>query len=126
MQCDEDDVVLSNCDTNVILDNALYDSAESAFYTVISAEVDGDCLLVNISSSGCDGNTWVFTLIDSEDVAESMPPQRFLKLELENNEACLAVFSKEQSFDLSALRVDDANEVILNIEGFPEPLNYNY
>ena len=113
-QCDDDDVVQTSlCDDTVLLDNSAYQTSE-------------DCLKVNISSSGCDGSTWELTLIDSEDIAESMPPQRYLKLILVNNEACLAVFNKEQSFDISTLRIEGINEVLLNIEDFPEPILYSY
>jgi len=94
---------------------------------LISAEVNGDCLNISISASGCSGETWVLELIDSEGVMESLPPQRNLKLILTNSEACLAVFTKTQSFDLTQLRVEeDENEVILNIEGFPESITYSY
>ena len=127
MQCDEDDVVLqSYCDSNIVIDNTTYQNIDSAFFSFINIEVDGDCLVVEISSSGCDGNTWVMELIDSEDVLESLPVQRNLKLALTNEEACLAVFSKTQTFDLTPIRVEGANEVILNIEDFPEPITYLY
>ncbi len=126
-QCDDDDnVQLSTCDAALVLDNSTYQTIESDFYTLANAEIEGDCLNVNISASGCDASTWVLTLVDSEDIAESMPPQRYLKLALANNEACLAVFNKEQSFDLTRLKIDEVNEVLLNIEDFPEPLTYTY
>lgn len=123
---DDDDVQLSACDVTVVLDNSNYQTTESDFYSLESAEIEDDCLRVNISASGCDGSTWVLTLVDSEDIAGSMPPQRYLKLSLANNEACLAVFNKEQSFDIRPLRIDGINEVLLNIEDFPELLIYTY
>jgi hypothetical protein len=126
-QCNEDDNLLaSQCDDTVIVDNSVYQSAETSFYTVANSVINGDCLEVNIASSGCGGETWVLTLIDSGDIAESMPPQRYLKLSLFNEESCLAVFNKEQSFDLTSLRIEGANEVLLNIEDFPESLTYSY
>ena len=126
-QCDdEDDVQLSTCDFAVVLDNSIYETIESDFYSLTTAEIDGDCLNVNISASGCDGSTWVLTLVDSEDIAESMPPQRYLKLALANNEVCLAVFNKEQSFDLTGLKIAGVSEVLLNIEGFSGSILYTY
>ena len=86
---------LSICDLAVVLDNSIYETVESDFCSLKTAEIDGDCLSVNISASGCDGSTWVLTIVDSEEIAESMPPQRYLKLALANNEVCLAVFNKE-------------------------------
>ncbi len=126
MQCDDDDSIDSICGLTTVVDNVIYENSESVFYSLVSAEINGDCLEINILSSGCDGGTWVLTLVDSGDIAESIPPQRYLKLVLVNNEACLAIFNKEQSFDLTALRIGGLNEVLLNIEDFTEPLNYIY
>lgn len=124
MQCDEDNVVFVPCGIEVVIDNASYEDAE--VHNIEAVTLDGDCININISASGCDGSSWIMTLIDSENIAESFPPQRYLKLNLYNNEVCLAVFTKEESFDLTALRVEGANEVLLNFEGFEESVLYTY
>ncbi|WP_439152846.1 hypothetical protein [Winogradskyella sp.] len=128
MQCDEDDVIpLSDiCDELIVTSNTEYENLESDFYSLDSAEIIDDCLVIAVSASGCDGNSWLFTLVDSGDIAESMPPQRNLKFGLTNNEACLAVFSREMSFDLRSLQIEGVDSVILNIEDFSTPLEYNY
>ncbi|MDG5492759.1 hypothetical protein [Psychroserpens sp. SPM9] len=126
-QCDEDDgPVEFFCDQIVVVDNGFYESAETDTYTPVNAIMDGGCLTVLISASGCDGSTWSMVLVDSGAVAESSPEQRFLKLAFTNNEACLAVFSQERTFDVRPLQVEGSNEIILNIEGFPEPVTYSY
>ena len=125
-QCDDDDIVLTSCSLEVITDNETYKSAESSYFGVLNVNLNGDCLMVHITSSGCDASSWEFVLIDSENIAESMPPQRYLKLTLYNNEACLAVFEKEETFDLTSLQVQGTNEVLLNIEGLPESVLYTY
>ncbi|MBV7269853.1 hypothetical protein [Winogradskyella luteola] len=127
MQCDDDDDQPSMvCDFTTIIDNELYQNAQSAFYSLVSAQIDEDCLNIKISSSGCSGETWVLELVDSGGVLDSDPPQRNLKFVLTNNEACLAIFEQERSFDLTSLQVEDTNEVILNVEDFPEPITYSY
>jgi len=126
-QCDEDDGFLQEpCDQMVVVDSGFYESAESDVYSLINAEILDNCLAVNVSASGCDGNTWSMVLVDSGAVAESSPEQRFLKFVFSNDEECLAVFTQERSFDLSPIQVNGSNEIILNIEGFPEPLTYSY
>ena len=125
-QCDEDEVIYSDCEALVIIDNTAYENSESANYSIVNYEIEGDCLNIEISSSGCDADTWQLSLIDSGSVAESFPLQRYLKLELFNNEACLAVLAKSQSFDLSSLSIEGTTEVVLNIEGFEESINYTY
>lgn len=128
-QCEDDnDDNTANvlCGLEVITDYVAYESVESSFFGVLDVIVNGDCLIVNITSSGCDASSWVLTLIDSENIAESMPPQRYLKLALYNDEACLAVFEKEETFDLSTLQLEGVNEVLLNIEGLSESVLYSY
>lgn len=126
MQCDDDDVTTLPCGSEIVLDNNAFETSESDYYTINNIYFNDDCLTVEYTASGCDSNTWVMTLIDSENIAESMPPQRYLKLSLFNNEACLAVFNSQETFDLVPLRVQGANEVLLNIEDFTEPLLYSY
>ncbi len=126
-QCDEDDdFQVSSCGQPVIIDNAFFETAESSDYVLVDSSITNDCLTVEISASGCDGESWSMVLVDSGNVAESSPEQRYLKFVFTNNEACLAVFSQVREFNLSTLRVDGSTEVVLNIEGFPEPLLYSY
>ncbi|WP_179321200.1 hypothetical protein [Winogradskyella helgolandensis] len=125
-QCDDDDTVVIPCGLEVITDSTTYESSETSYFGVLNVSLNNDCLMVHITSSGCDASSWELTLIDSENIAESMPPQRYMKLTLYNNEACLAVFEKEETFDLTSLQVEGTNEVVLNIEGLPDSVLYTY
>ena len=78
------------------------------------------------SSSGCDGKSWPEEMIDAREVLESFPIQRKLKLLLDNQEACAAVFTKRVSFDLTPIRTEGYSKIILNIDGLKEPLLYHY
>ncbi|WP_405576351.1 hypothetical protein [Winogradskyella sp. Asnod2-B02-A] len=123
-QCNEDDVAILPCGLEIIIDNSTYNDVES--HAIENATITGNCLDISIYDSGCDSNNWVMTLVDSGAIAESMPPQRYLKLSLFNDEACLAVFNKEASFNLIPLRVEGANEVLLHVEGLSEPILYTF
>ncbi len=126
-QCDEDDDIQdSNCGQPVIIDNTFFESAASDDYELVSFDVNDDCLTVEVSASGCDAESWSMVLVDSGEVVESSPEQRYLKFVFANEEECLAVFNQSREFNLTGLRVDGTNEVVLNIEGFPEVLNYMY
>lgn len=125
-QCDDDDVVNVPCDQTIVVDSGFYESATSDVYEAGNVYFSDNCLTIEISSSGCDGNSWSMVLVDSGNVAESSPEQRYLKLVLTNEELCDAVVEQVRSFDLTPIQVDGSNEIILNIEGFPEPLTYNY
>ncbi len=92
---------------------------------IISLEIEDDCLLINFGASGCDGNSWELKLIDSGAIMESYPEQRNLKFFLKNEEACLAYFTKEISFDISDLQID-SDKIYLNILNNDSQLLYDY
>lgn len=125
-QCDDDVYIEEICDKTVVVDEDLFLNITTDNYTIIETEIVDDCLLIDISASGCDGNSWEFNLVDSGAIAESSPEQRYLKFQLINNEACLAQFNRRVSFDLSPLQISGSNEIILHIEGFETSINYTY
>ncbi|KJD32196.1 hypothetical protein PK35_12250 [Tamlana nanhaiensis] len=116
-----------NCDKTVVIDANNYNNLQTDYFTVVNAKIIGDCLSINFQASGCSGDTWVFNLIDSGAIAESYPEQRYLKIQFVNNEACLAVFTKQVSFNLKPLQIsDNGGEVILHIDGLDDALSYKY
>ncbi len=125
-QCEEDVIVDDSCDYITIISESKYPEASSEGLTFINAEIQGDCLLIDIGASGCNGDSWEFELIDSGAVAESEPEQRFLKLDFDNDEACLASFERTISFDLKPIRISESGKIILNLEGVDKDLIYSY
>lgn len=126
-QCDEDDDMRnSNCGQPVIIDNSFFESAISNSYELVSFDIVDDCFFIEVSASGCDGVSWSMVMIDSGVVEESSIPERNLKFVFTNEEDCLAVIRQSREFNLIQLRVDGTNEIILNIEGVSEPINYMY
>ena len=124
--CEEDKVNTTNCDAFIALDSDKYQNKETDFYTIISASINGNCLEVEYSSSGCSGESWTEEMVDSEEILESFPPQRRIRMLLDNKELCDAVFTKTVSFDLTPLRTEDYSMVILNLDGFDKSLLYEY
>lgn len=122
-----DEVLLfsTSCDDQVALDKDLYQK-ESSFFTIVSALISGDCLQVTYSSSGCSGDSWDIKLVDAEEVLESFPIQRNIRLILDNQEACQAVFTRTISFDISPLQTSPYNQVSLNLDEFDQQLIYVY
>jgi len=125
-QCDDDDMAIPTCDQTAIIDPMFYQSAESADFNLGNFSFNGSCFTVEISASGCSGETWSIVLVDSGAVAESSPEQRHLKFVFTNDEACAAFIDQTRSFDLTPLQVEGSNEVVLNIEGIPEAIHYIY
>lgn len=121
----DDDTNNSSCNQETIVSAEQYDNAPEDQLFINSAAIIGDCLAINFSASGCDGDSWEVNLIDSEAVAFSLPPQRSLRLSLKNEELCDAVITKEITFDIRALRLG-SNEVLLNIKNFEDQIRYRY
>jgi hypothetical protein len=116
-------------DTNVksvILDNVQYTNTSTINYTLKSATVVGDSLVLEVTSSGCSGNSWVVKAYDAEVIAESNPIQRYIRISLENKELCLAVITKRVSFDLKPIRTAGYKIVVLNLDKWSTLLLYNY
>lgn len=125
IHCIEDDYE-SNCDQAILISADEYENAPNGFLNISSLEIDGDCLLINFSSSGCSGSSWIIQLIDADVILESYPVQRNLRLSLKNDEACAAVITKEISFDISELQLSGENPIKLNLVNSGDQILYEY
>lgn len=105
-----------NC-TDVVISAEEFENDKSDSFSINSAEINGNCLKVNFSASGCDGNTWKVKLIDSGAVNESKPEKRTLKFSIENKEMCEAYLTKNVFFNIEGLKVENSTDVLLNISG---------
>ncbi len=121
----DDDTTQSNCDFDTVVNAEQYLNAPSDQLFITSISIENSCLEINFSSSGCSGDSWEIKLIDSEDIFESNPPQRNLRLSLKNEELCDAVITKELTFDISNLQVE-GNQVLLNITNSDKNVLYAY
>lgn len=113
------------CDQLVLISEKEYLTAPDDHLTIDSLRIDGNCLIINFSSGGCNGDTWELKLIDSGAVMESYPPQRNLRLSLKNEEPCDAWLAREVSFNISALQIS-GNPVWLNIKNSGNRILYEY
>jgi len=115
----------SNCDFDTLSGVETYQNSPSDFLTINSLTLEGDCLKVNFSSSGCDGNSWEVKLVDSGLVQESSPPRRNIRLSLKNEELCEAFIRQELTFNVSNLQVD-GNTVLLRLVNSDDEITYEY
>lgn len=116
----------SNCDFSTYIDADLYQNAPSDLLSIIDLEINENCLQITFAASGCDGDSWEVKLIDSEQIMESDPAQRTLRLSLDNNEECTAVPSKTTTFDISGLQISGSHQVYLNIANSESQILYEY
>ena len=113
------------CSQAVIIKAAEYQNAPDDALEILHVQLEGDCLVIRYESGGCDGNSWVIKLIDSEAVMESYPPQRNLRLSLKNQEPCDAIVTKEIAFNVSNLRLE-YDKIKLNITNSGDQVLYEY
>jgi len=109
------------CDDSVMIWPDGYASALSDGLSIIDISIEGACLKVEYASGGCDGSMWHLQLIDSGDIAESNPVQRYLRFNFVNTEECDAYITKETSFNIKALK-EGYSTVILHVDGWDEAL----
>lgn len=121
--CDDknDAIILEH--ESVVINNVLYNETINN-YIITDVQLNENLLTIKISTSGCNSNNWKAVLIDANEILESFPIQRNIKLYLENNEACLAVFEKEFTFNISILK-EGFSEIVLNLNGWNNQINYN-
>jgi hypothetical protein len=129
--CSKDDD--DNLPNEIICDSIAEILAEEDFnginttnYVVSNVQLNGDCLEVTIGSSGCDPEPWEMNLYSVNAFYNIFPLERYVKIELINNQECLAVFDKTVSFDLTPFQLEGQNELPLNIEGWDEQIIYEY
>lgn len=125
--CDKDDdsPTHTDCDYMVIVSEPDYDETITDNYIIDTAYIEEDCLFIQFGASGCDGNSWEVDLFDAGHIMESFPPQRSLRLSLNNSENCLAFITKTISFDLTTIQISNNEDIILNIDEYAS-LVYQY
>ncbi len=122
---DGDEPDPNGCDQGTVISQELYRNSPSDEATINSLEIEGDCLKINFSASGCNGESWKITLIDSGSILESDPPQRNLRFSLENNELCEAFITRDLTFNIKNLRVE-GGRVQLNLTNSGDQVLYEY
>ena len=65
-------------------------------------------------------------LVTDGTVVRSLPPQRHLKLTFADDDPCEAIREEQYDFDLTSLRVIGQNAVILDLQGWPAKIRYDY
>lgn len=127
--CSDDDCPTNpvSCGINaLIVGDQTLDAVQTNNYQIQDVVLSGNCLEITISSSGCDPNNWSMNLFSDNTFFDIFPLQRYAKVEVITNEACLAVFQKTVNFDLQPFQISGQDSVVIMIEGWNAPVNYQY
>ncbi|MCF6224638.1 MAG: hypothetical protein L3J34_13070 [Flavobacteriaceae bacterium] len=130
LSCNSDDdnsTIENNCDflPEIISEND-FNGINTSNYIITDVELNNGCLIITFGSSGCGTELWEENLYSTDAFYTVFPLQRALKMELINEEVCLAVFQKTVSFDLTPFQIDGQSELPLNIDGWNEQITYEY
>lgn len=118
--------IKSKCNEKAVLDHVAFPQVNTANYGITNVVLNGNCLEITVSSSGCDPNNWDMNLIGVASTTNIYPPLFHAKVELINNEACQAVFQKTVSFDLTPFQMAGQNTVQIAIDGWNNNIMYQY
>lgn len=118
------DNTTSNCDQNLIINDDTWNTASDDFHNITNATLEDDCLSITFAASGCDASSWEYDLVAS--TASPSLSGYLIRLSFENEEACLAYFTKTVSFDISGLQDNNANQMNIQLQGWEETIVYNY
>jgi len=123
----DNSTIENNCDfTSEIILEEDFNAINTSNYGIIEVELNGDCLEITFGSSGCGTDLWEENLYSTDAFYNVFPLQRDVKMELINDEACLAFFQKTVSFDLTPFQIDGQSDLPLNINGWNEQITYEY
>ena len=118
--------IKSKCNEKAVLDHVAFPQVNTNNYGITNVVLNGDCLEITVSSSGCNPNNWDMNLIGVASTTNIYPPLFHAKVELINNEACQAVFQKTVSFDLTPFQMAGQNTVQIDIDGWNTNIMYQY
>lgn len=124
--CSEEETVKTEKCNTVIVDSNQFDNSQSDAFELVNLNFESGCLKIQIRfGGGCQEVST--TLIDSEDVYESNPAQRNLKIVLFTNyDECEALIEKSFYFDLRNLQIENERKVLLNFQGSDLTYLYEY
>lgn len=123
--CEKEDDNNSSNFNFVIVDANLYNNVSSDEFDLHHAEIIDDSIKITIRYGGGCGDVEV-KLFDSGAIMESLPVQRNIRISFLDNDHCEAYLTEEFSFNLTSVRVDNENQVVLNLNGWDEQLLYEY
>ena len=124
---DDDSIINEACGFNSeIIAEDDFNGINTSNYLISDVQLNNDCLEITISSSGCNASLWEMNLFSTNAFYNIYPLQRSVKIELINNQLCLAIFQKTISFNLIPFQIKGQNQLPLNIEGWNKQIIYEY
>jgi len=109
-----------------IVNEQTFNAIPTNNYSISNVVLNGNCLTITISSSGCSADSWIMNLSSINAFYTVFPMQRVAKIELINNQDCAAVFQKTVTFDLTPFKIIGQNSVQITLSGRSQAISYQY
>jgi len=122
----------NDCTKYVELNYSNYNSLKTDPLSLISAKVEGDCLVLTLQyGGGCKEHQIDLALIQPECGTPPLPPPTFEIRHNANDDVCKALITEEYSFDISGIREKDKNKTDFvlntrNASGITSTNTYTY
>lgn len=111
--------------SEVIVSDEFYKNAPQDPFRFKKVEMKGDSLIVTVEYGGGCGDA-SFTLVASEAISKSNPPQRNVRLSFKDDDDCEALIKETLIFDLNPLKLEGGSSMIINLMDWDKPLVYIY
>lgn len=126
----QEEILTGSCPKYVELNYSNYNSLSTDPLSLISAKVEGDCLIMTLQyGGGCKEHQVDLALIQPECGTPPLPPPTFEIRHNANGDACRALITKEYSFDISGIKESGKSEITftLSAKGIEsKTLTYKY
>ena len=119
-----DPILIDECGQEAVMNHDFFYNGPSSSVFINNASLDGDCLEIEFSASGCSGDSWEVELVGHEGPVSAIYPTQYpIRLSLDNRESCDGWFTKRLSFDVSAYQ-HWGDQVVLKLAGFDQDILY--
>ncbi len=115
----------NSCGDEIVINQQLHEVIKGGPITITDADINAGCLQFEFTrSGGCED--LMTSVYDSGVIENTDPPQRYLRLVDRSEDACESLVSEKEGFSLELLKIPGKDHIILNIEGWGEPIDFYY
>ena len=89
------------------------------------ASIADNNLNITIGYGGGCGNIY-YDLVTGTDYLETNPTQKNIRLAFDDKDNCEAGIELKLSFNLTQIQISSTNRIIINLNKWEDPIEYNY
>jgi hypothetical protein len=128
ISCDNDNNNLRNSLENsdrIRVEDDLFSNAPNDDFEIIMASIADNNLNITIGYGGGCGTIY-YDLVTGTDYLETNPTQKNIRLAFDDKDNCEAGIELKLSFNLTQIQISSTNRIIINLNKWENPIEYNY